>query len=91
VVVLVEGIEDVAYISTHLNLTGRWNEFRRHGYHFVIASGKQNLSRSLAILLMGLGFQCSLYLIPTQRRTDRIHGTIPVITVEFCRFAVRKM
>ncbi|MGE0679789.1 MAG: ATP-dependent endonuclease [Candidatus Binatia bacterium] len=48
VVVLVEGIEDVAYISTYLNLTGRWDEFRRHGCHFVIASGKQNLSRPLA-------------------------------------------
>ena len=48
VVVLVEGIEDVAYISTHLNLTGRWDEFRKHGCHFVIACGKQNLSRPLA-------------------------------------------
>ena len=54
VVVLVEGIEDVAYISTHLNLTGRWDEFRRHGCHFVIASGKQNLSRLLAAA-QGLG------------------------------------
>ena len=48
-VVLVEGIEDVAYISTHLNLTGRWSEFRRYGCHFVIANGKQSLSRPLAI------------------------------------------
>ena len=48
VVVLVEGIEDVAYISTHLNLTDRWEDFRRHGCHFVIAEGKQNLSRPLA-------------------------------------------
>ncbi len=54
VVVLVEGIEDVAYISTHLSLTGRWDEFRRHGCHFVIASGKQNLSRPLATA-QGLG------------------------------------
>lgn len=53
-VILVEGIEDVAFISTHLNLTGRWGDFRRHGCHFVIASGKQNLSRPLAVA-QGLG------------------------------------
>lgn len=49
VVILVEGHEDVAFISTHLQLTGKWNEFRRHGCHFVVAVGKQNLSRPLAI------------------------------------------
>lgn len=54
VVVLVEGIEDVAYISTYMNLIGHWDEFRRHGCHFVIAGGKQNLSRLLAIA-RGLG------------------------------------
>ncbi|MCA9458738.1 MAG: AAA family ATPase, partial [Nitrospira sp.] len=54
VVVFVEGIEDVTFISTHFNLTGRWNEFRRHGCHFVIASGKGNLSRLLATA-QGLG------------------------------------
>lgn len=53
-VILVEGIEDVAFISTHLNLTGKWGEFRRHGCHFVIASGKQNLSRPLTVA-EGLG------------------------------------
>lgn len=47
--ILVEGHEDVAFISTHLQLTGKWNEFRRHGCHFVVAIGKQNLSRPLAI------------------------------------------
>ncbi|MBL4701152.1 MAG: AAA family ATPase [Phycisphaeraceae bacterium] len=49
IVVLVEGREDVAFISTHLQLTGKWKEFRRHGCHFVVAEGKQNLSRPLAI------------------------------------------
>jgi hypothetical protein len=48
-VILVEGIEDVAFISTHSQLTGKWGDFRRHGCHFVIASGKQNLSRPLAV------------------------------------------
>lgn len=49
IVILVEGHEDVAFISSHLQLNGRWNEFRRHGCHFVVAVGKQNLSRPLAI------------------------------------------
>lgn len=49
VVVLVEGLEDVAFISTHLNLVEKWNEFRKLGCHFVVAAGKQNLSRPLAV------------------------------------------
>jgi len=49
VIILVEGQEDVAFISTHLHLTGKWNQFRRHGCHFVVAEGKQNLSRPLAV------------------------------------------
>lgn len=54
IVILVEGIEDVAFISSYLNLTGLWNEFRRHGCHFVVAGGKVSLSRPLAIA-QGLG------------------------------------
>jgi putative ATP-dependent endonuclease of the OLD family len=54
VVVLVEGLEDVAFISTYLHLSNRWSEFRRHGCHFVIAAGKGPLSRPLAIA-QGLG------------------------------------
>lgn len=49
VAVLVEGIEDVAFIGTHLHLRNKWDEFRRHGCHFVVADGKTNLSRLLAI------------------------------------------
>ena len=47
--VLVEGEEDVALIASHLRLSGRWEEFRRLGGHFVLALGKTNLSRPLAI------------------------------------------
>lgn len=49
VVVLVEGIEDVAFLVTHLHLQAKWNEFRRLGCHFVVADGKTNLSRLVAI------------------------------------------
>jgi hypothetical protein len=49
VVVLVEGEEDVAFIATHLNLTGEWKTFRRNGCHFVVADGKNNMPRLVAI------------------------------------------
>jgi predicted ATP-dependent endonuclease of OLD family len=49
VVVLVEGEEDVAFIATHLHLTGEWKSFRRNGCHFVVAGGKNNIPRLLAI------------------------------------------
>jgi|GEM_PF-202388 len=49
VVVLVEGEEDVAFIATHLNLTGEWKTFRQNECHFVVAGGKNNMPRLLAI------------------------------------------
>lgn len=54
IAVLVEGPEDVAYFSTYMNILAYWSEFRRFGCHFVVASGKPNLSRPLAIA-QGLG------------------------------------
>ncbi len=47
--VLVEGSEDVAYISAYLTHTDKWSEFRRLGCHFIICEGKTNMSRPLAI------------------------------------------
>ena len=47
--ILVEGIEDVAFISTHLELTEKWGRFRELGCHFVICDGKSRMSRPLAI------------------------------------------
>jgi predicted ATP-dependent endonuclease of OLD family len=52
--VLVEGTEDIAFLSTHMHLSGKWSEFRRCGCHFIVCGGKTNLSRPLAIS-MGLG------------------------------------
>lgn len=52
--VLVEGPEDVAFFSTYMNLLSNWPEFRRLGCHFIVAAGKPNLSRPLAIA-RGLG------------------------------------
>lgn len=47
--VLVEGLEDVAYITTQLHLLGQWSEFRRLGCHLVAAGGKDKLVQPLAI------------------------------------------
>ncbi|MGV8040223.1 MAG: ATP-dependent endonuclease [Thermoanaerobaculaceae bacterium] len=49
--VLVEGLEDVAYIATQLHLSGRWQEFRRLGCHLVPVNGKDKLDKPLAIAL----------------------------------------
>lgn len=47
--VLVEGLEDVAYLTSWMVITGRWNEFRRRGCHIVPANGKSELIRPLIV------------------------------------------
>ncbi len=49
-VVLVEGIEDEAYLTAWLQLTSRWDLFRELGGHIVPAGGKSFMVRPLAIL-----------------------------------------
>jgi predicted ATP-dependent endonuclease of OLD family len=51
VAILVEGKEDVAFIATHLQLSKKWLEFRKRGCHIVVANGKTNLSRLLAVCI----------------------------------------
>ena len=47
--VLVEGLEDVAYILSYLNLIDKAEEFRRLGGHIVAANGKSELLQPLVI------------------------------------------
>lgn len=47
--VLVEGLEDVAIITSWLVLAGKWNEFRQKGIHIVPAGGKSHISYALVI------------------------------------------
>jgi len=49
--ILVEGQEDVAFISTQFGLSDQLSNFRRLGCHFVVAGGKTNMSRLAAIAL----------------------------------------
>ena len=52
--VLVEGLEDLAYIHSWLILTGRWDAYRRSGCHIVAVGGKSEMIRP-AIIAQGLG------------------------------------
>lgn len=47
--VLVEGLEDVSYITTQLHIAGLWSEFRRLGCHLIPVNGKDKLIQPLAI------------------------------------------
>jgi hypothetical protein len=48
-IVLVEGLEDVAYITSALLLSGRWEEWRSGGAQLVPVGGKSELVQPLAI------------------------------------------
>ncbi len=47
--VLVEGLEDVSYITTELHLSNQWSDFRRLGCHLIPVNGKDKLIQPLAI------------------------------------------
>ncbi|HWA94409.1 MAG TPA: AAA family ATPase [Terracidiphilus sp.] len=47
--VLVEGLEDLAYIHSWLVLTDRWESFRRSGCHIVPTNGKSEMIRPLLV------------------------------------------
>ena len=47
--VLVEGLEDVAYISAYLHLMDKWDDYRRVGGHVVPVNGKSELLQPLVI------------------------------------------
>jgi predicted ATP-dependent endonuclease of OLD family len=47
--ILVEGIEDVAYLMSYIQLMGKFSDFRRSGYHIIPVGGKNNLIKPIAI------------------------------------------
>lgn len=47
--ILVEGLEDVAYITAWMAYTGRWEEFRKSGCHLVAVNGKSFLFEPIVI------------------------------------------
>ncbi|MGB0014131.1 MAG: AAA family ATPase [Candidatus Sulfotelmatobacter sp.] len=52
--ILVEGLEDRAYIHSWLVLNGMWEAYRRSGCHIVRTNGKSEMIRP-AIIAQGLG------------------------------------
>jgi putative ATP-dependent endonuclease of OLD family len=49
--VLVEGVEDAAYIAAYMHLSGRTAEFRRSGQMLIPAQGKSQMLEPLAVAL----------------------------------------
>jgi predicted ATP-dependent endonuclease of OLD family len=47
--ILVEGIEDVAYLMSYIQLMDKFSEFRRSGYHIIPVGAKSGLIKPLAI------------------------------------------
>jgi putative ATP-dependent endonuclease of OLD family len=47
--ILVEGIEDVAYITSYIELLTKRNQFRMEGWHIVPVGGKSELIRPICI------------------------------------------
>lgn len=47
--VLVEGLEDVSFITAYLNLIGKWDDYRRLGCHVVPVNGKSEMLQPLVI------------------------------------------
>ncbi len=72
--ILVEGLEDVGYITSWLVLSDRWEAYRRSGCHIVPVNGKSEMIRP-AISLRGSEFQPS----PSSTRTPT-KLKIPIIT-----------
>lgn len=55
VLVLVEGPEDLAFITSALHLSDNISDFRKHGCHIVPVNGKSNLIKPLAMAkLLGI-------------------------------------
>lgn len=49
--ILVEGLEDVSYITSQLHLVSLWQDFRRLGCHLIPVHGKDKMIQPLAIAM----------------------------------------
>ena len=47
--ILVEGIEDVSYLTAYLMLNGKIKDFRKHGCHIVPVGGKSEIVKPLSM------------------------------------------
>ena len=49
ILILIEGLEDLAYITSYMMLMDKWDDFRRLGCHMVPTNGKSSMIQPLAI------------------------------------------
>lgn len=47
--ILVEGYEDIAYITTYLHLMNKWDEYRSQSCHLIATDGKSHLIEPIAL------------------------------------------
>ena len=47
--ILVEGLEDAAFITTYIHLMGKWEDYRRSGCHIVPTNRKSEMLKPLVI------------------------------------------
>jgi putative ATP-dependent endonuclease of OLD family len=74
VVVLVEGLEDVSYITAYFNLLDLWEEFRRQGCHLVAADNKSHMVHPLTIT-KHLGIPTFVVFDADGDKPDNKHGS----------------
>jgi predicted ATP-dependent endonuclease of OLD family len=70
--ILVEGLEDVAYVTSYLNLIGKWDEYRRFGCHLVPTNRK---SEMITVLVIAQQMKIPVFVIfdgDTDKQTDAV-------------------
>jgi len=48
-IIFVEGLEDIAYVTTYLHLMNYWDEFRKLGCHVIPTQGKSEMLQPIAV------------------------------------------
>ncbi|MCE5230431.1 AAA family ATPase [bacterium] len=84
IVVLVEGLEDVAYLTSYLIMSGKWTEFRRLGCHIVPVSGKSELPQAI-ILTKAFKFPCFVIFDCDSSYVEKANVEIPETECENCK------
>jgi hypothetical protein len=69
ILILTEGIEDVAFLSTYMLLTNNYSNFRKCGCHIVPVGGKSEIIKPLAMAKI-LGIPCFVILDADTNKTN---------------------
>lgn len=69
ILILTEGIEDIAFLSTYMMLTKNYSFFRKYGCHFVPVGGKSGIIKPLAMAKI-LGIPCFVIFDADTNKTE---------------------